>query len=209
MGAGREVGPLALPQNQERDRKVQGAKFISKYLNYSLGVQDEVAEVFARGKRVIVKHIEAQFGPGSLTETDIHYALDVLPLHGLPEDRDTGSDISGRSRLGLFDSSVAAKTHKWTDDEHELVLKTLRESPQYGIDFIEIVPQLAPMPWPSYDSVEDLDTILAIIDATQIPVEKVIAFEKENRNRPDVIEALEDLVEGDTEDEAVFINAGS
>lgn len=180
------------------------------YGAYTHGVREEVAEIFARGSRVIQKGLEAQFEPGGLTEEDVEIALSQLHLHGLPQDRETGAEVSGRSRLSLFDSEKYAKQHKLTDEEHDLIVTTLRESDRFGLDYIEITPQPAALPWNGYDNIDDAEKIVDLAVATETSIETVLAYERENKNRPQVIKALEQELEAqDAEEKPVVINAGS
>lgn len=184
------------------------ARFVSRYGAYSHGVREEIAEHFAKGTRVIQRGLEAQFGAHGLTDDDVQYALQTLAFHGLPEDRDTGLEVSGRSRLSLFDSEKYAKEKKLTDEEHDLIVDTLRESERNGIDYVEIVPLPATLPWNGYDKLTSAETIVEITIATETPVSSVLAYERENQNRADVIAALEEIGESEAED-AVVIDASA
>lgn len=186
------------------------ARFVSMYGGYSHGVQSEVSENFALGSRVMVRGLEAQFAPGGLTEDEIKFALTVLHLHGLPQDVDTGAEISGRSRLSLFDTEAYAKANKLTDKEHDLVVSTLRESHKNGIDYVELLPQPAVLPWNGYDKLDDAAKIVELAVETETSLETVLAYERENKNRKKVVAALEQEIESQgAVEKPVVINAGS
>lgn len=184
------------------------ARFVSRYGAYSHGVREEVAEYFATGRRVLQKGLQAQFVSAGLTDDEARYALEVLQFHGLPEDRDTGSNVSGRSRLSVFDSERYAKEHKLTDEESELIVTTLRESDRIGLDYVEITPQPAALPWNGYDKLTDPAMIVELTVATETAVADVLAYELENQNRDKVVSALEEILEESTDEEdAVVIDA--
>lgn len=178
------------------------------YGGYSHGVRPEVSEFFATGARVLVKGLEAQFAPGGLTEDEVKFALGVLHLHGLPQDVDTGAEISGRSRLSLFDTDEYAKEQKLTDADRDLVVSTLRESNRNGLDYVEIVPQPAVVPWGGYDKLDDAARIVELAVETETSLETVLAYERENKNRKTVVAAIEqELALQGADEQPVVINA--
>lgn len=182
------------------------ARFVSRYQRYSHGVREEIAETFSRGTRVLQRPLEAQFDPRGLTDYEKETAAGKLHFHGLPEDADTGIDVSPMSRMSLFDSEEAKKQYRWSDEEHDLVVDTLRESDRNGLDFIEVETPKRPAPWNGYDKLTDAEQIAKLTIATETPVETVLAYERENENRDDVIAALEEISEG-TEEKPVVIDA--
>jgi hypothetical protein len=181
------------------------ARFVARYARYSHGVREEIAEAFARGTRVIQKSLEAQFDPRGLTDFEKETAAQTLSFHGLPKDSETDSDVSPMSRLSLFDSEEAQKHYRWTDEEHDLVVDTLRTSDRNGLDFIEVSAPKRPAPWNGYDKLTDAKQIVELTLATETPVENVLAYERENEDREDVIAALEEIHE--PSDDAVVIDA--
>lgn len=171
------------------------ARFISRSKNYSHGIQDEVSEPFANGtKRVLTKGLEAKFEPRGVKPHEIEEASRRLHFKGIPEDKDTRRDVSPVPRLSLFDSEVAAKRLRWTEEEHELVVQTLRESDRNGQDFVEVLPVKVPAPWAGYDNLNDADRIAELALETET-VAAALAYERDNQKREDVLEALTGLLE--------------
>lgn len=185
------------------------ARFVARYRAYSHGVREEIAEQFARGTRVIQRSLEAQFDPRGLTDFEKESALEQLHFHGLPKDRDTDVNVSGMSRMSLFDSEAAQKHFRWTDEEHDLVVQTLRESDRLGLDYIEVATPKRPAPWNGYDKLTDPEQIVELTIATETSVENVLAYERENENREDVIAALEEVLEPSKDDTVVIDASGS
>lgn len=182
------------------------ARFVARYAAYSHGVREEIAEQFARGTRVIQKPLEAKFDPRGLTEFEKEKAQAELQFHGLPKDKETDSNVSPVSRMSLFDSEEAQKQNRWTDEEHDLVVNTLRESDRLGLDYIEVDSPKRPAPWASYDKLTDPEQIAELAVATGAPIADVLAYERENENRDDVIEALEEAL-GESDSDVVVIDA--
>jgi hypothetical protein len=178
----------------------QHGRFVSIYTKFSHGVRDAEVEHYATGKqKVLVDALEAQFGPNGVTEEDHEQAVKSLHFPGLPEDRETEGLVDPRSRLGVWDSEAAQKAFRWTDSDTDLVLKELRESDQNiangGNVFLEIEVAKMPAPWSSYDRLEDANRIAELAIETETDLLEVIAYEKENRNRPEVISALAELLD--------------
>lgn len=183
------------------------ARFVSRYGKYSHGVREEIAEQYARGTRIIQRPLEAQFDERGLTDFEKETAAQRLSFHGLPEDKETGHDVSPYSRLSLFDSEQARKHFRWTDEEHDLVVETLRESGMNGIEFIEVDQPKRPAPWNGYDNLTDAEQIIELAIATETPIADVLAYELENQKREEVIAALEELGADDETDDEVVITA--
>lgn len=119
---------------------------------------------------------------------------------------DTEQDVSPRSRMSVWDSEWAAKNEGLRPDEIEAVIKALRESSDYGIDFVEIKTAVAAKPWPTYDALEDADEIANTVTFLGLDPESVKAYEIENQNRQSVIDALENTTA--KAGEALVIDAG-
>ena len=182
------------------------ARFVSRYAAYSHGVREEISELTPLGRRVLQRSLEAQFDPRGLKDEEKQEAARRLSFHGLPESPDTASlefgvDLSPFSRLSLFDSEKAQKHFKWTDEETDLVVETLRDSEMNGIEFVEVTPVRAKAPWASYDKLVDAEQIVELAIATETPIADVIAYERENQNREDLLVALRDLLDDEQGDE--------
>lgn len=155
-----------------------------------------MVENYATGKQtVLVPHLEAVFDPAGLTDFEAEQAMARLPhLHtGLPHDTDTNEHVSPRFKIRLFDSEYAARANRWSDADHEFVVQALRDSTMNGIEYIEVEQAKRQPPWAKYDE-QDEETIIGLAEATG-QIETVLFYERENQNRPGVIEELESLLE--------------
>lgn len=183
------------------------ARFVSRYRAYSHGIRDEDSELTSRGRRVVERGLEAQFDPRGLTDYERETAASLMSFHGIPEDKESGRDVDVRGILSLFDSAKAKKHFKWTDEEEKLVVQTLRESERCGIDYVEVVQPRRPAPWGGYDKLTDVEQIVELAVATETPIGDVLAYERDNLNREDLIAALEELGATDPADGEVVITA--
>lgn len=181
------------------------ARFVAKYAGYVHGVRSEVLEHYATGQsKVLVRGLEATFNTRGLTDFEVEVGLTKLAHLGLAEDRDTEEHVSARSRLSLFDSEAASLENGWTDEEHDLVVRALRSSSENGLAYLEVETPRRPAPWSAYDSVTDVDRIIELIEATGSDPAYVAAYERENANRPEVLEAIEALGVDSSADEVVI-----
>jgi hypothetical protein len=156
----------------------------------------------------VQRGLEAQFDPMGLTEYEKEQALERLSFHGLPMNSDTETEVSPVSRLSVFDSEAAKKEKRWDDEEHDLVVQTLRESDRNGLDFIEVDAKVRPAPWKTYDNLTDPEKIVELATEIGVPITDVLAYERENENREDVVTALEEALDP-ADASAVVIDAGT
>lgn len=169
-----------------------GARFVSKYGAYRHIIVPEKASLNFDGVSIVTrKGLTAKFSREYTTSEDIALAMKTFTFPGLPEERNTEQPIHPKFRISTFESLTAQETYGWTDEERLLVEETLRNSPENGREFIEAVPEPAAKPWPTYDAT-DVDQIPEIAVATGV-VEETLAYERENANRAEVIEALEEV----------------
>lgn len=180
-------------------------RFVAYGASYSHGVQSELGEPTATGYRVTRRGLEAQFSTRGIKDHEIELAAKTLHVHGLPEDSIEGGPVSPRSRISVFDTEQAQRHFDWTDDERELVEKRLLESEMYGLELVKVDDPKRPAPWKGYDSLEDVERILAAVEATGVDVSEVIAYERENEDREEVIAALTELLP--EEEQSVVIDA--
>lgn len=101
----------------------------------------------------------------------------------------TVANISGH----FFDTDIAAREFGWADEEKEsveaLLLMKCRTVPMF-ISLVEKQHIAAPKPWATYDELS-VEAILEVALATRL-VPETLLYERENLQRPDLIEALED-----------------
>lgn len=100
--------------------------------------------------------------------------------------------------FGVFDTDWLA-----TDEERDLADAKLRD-PQYGgigIDYVEVIPVKVPAPWPNYDKLRNkrggatvAEQVGAKVLEDGYDATAVLAYERANANRDDVVKALEEII---------------
>lgn len=184
------------------------ARFIAQFANYSHGIRNPEFMILANGKtQDLVRGLEANFERGTLTEDEVQFGLKTFKFRGLNIDTTTNEHESGRNRLSGFDSLDAQIMNGWTDEERELVEKTLRNSPYIGNAFVELVAPPAVMPWPNYPNVESPEEIVKVALSIGLDLNEVLRYEKENRNAAPVVNALEDAIAGVPQEETITVEA--
>lgn len=181
------------------------ARFVSRYGNYSVGVQEASAERLGHdGKMIPAKRrLDANFQNRLVTDADLAVAVATFSFRGLPEDTDTNEHISPIWRVSVWDSEQARLTDGLTDDEIEQCIEALRRDPGYGQDHVEIAPAKIDAPLPNYDKLS-VEEILEVSKLLHVSHEDIAAYERENANR----EALLKRLEGVDADAGVVVNAG-
>jgi hypothetical protein len=178
------------------------ARFVSRYGNYSVGVQDKIVNNFGDGKSQVVKpRIDANFHNRFVTDNDFAVALSSFSFPGLPFDEETNSDISPRYRVSVWDSEWAKENEGLSEEEADLCISKLRFT--IGTDHAEVTQPPASVPFPSYDTLS-IEEILQIVKLTSIDPVSVVEYEKENQNRQGVIDGLEGRT---ADDDAIVVQA--
>lgn len=179
------------------------ARFVSRYGNYSVGVQSKVEEHYGTGEgRVLKRRIDAQFQNHLVSEEDFAVALASFVFNGLPHDEETNQNISPRYRVSVWDSEWAKANEGFSDEEIDLIIEKLRTDPMLGPDHLE-VDVASKAPFQNYDNLS-VPEVLKVIELTGTPVESVIAYERENANRSDLLKRLEGV---EASDDAVVVSA--
>lgn len=173
------------------------ARFVSQYLKYAHGIRSgRPARMGLNGTmEPEVSFLEAQFSHDPVTPKDALVAKSNLKFIAVPED-EAGNEIDPSYRVSVFDSEAAKLANGWSDEEEALVVEKLRESADLGNAFCEVLPDPILAPWPNYDST-DPDAILGIARQIDADLEQVLAYERENANRPGVVDALAAALEGE------------
>lgn len=164
---------------------------ISPHARYSIQVFEANEQVMmdARGHaftQVVSKPVIADFDRGGLTDWEQLAALETFNFSGLPE------GVNALTRIGTFDTEafVMRYPERERDEMQVQIDQRLRELQQrHPSEFIVVDPPVAERPWPSYDdnSVED---VLKFQEALRYSPEKIRLYELENKNRPELIEAM-------------------
>jgi hypothetical protein len=183
------------------------SRFIAKYAKYGHGIRAGRYMVLADGQRQeLTKELFVRFNRAVPTEEEQNLGIASLQHAGLPHDRDTEEHFSPRSRISGFDTEAAQEMYGWTDGEREIVETVLRNSSNYGVEFIEVTEKPVAQPWPTYDSMDDVKQILQAAELIGVPLEDVIKYEKANRNSDLIVTELEyALASGDPEAEEVLV----
>jgi hypothetical protein len=144
----------------------------------------------------------AQFHRGGLTEWEELAALERFDFSGLPE------GVNPLTRVSMFDTEAYVEQRYSNPDERAIVLKEIDErllhlSTLFPSEFLVVDKPAAVKPWPTYDDtpVEDVIVdgevasvgIFTMQGITGIKPETIRLYEVENKNRPEVIEAMETL----------------
>lgn len=184
--------------------KQQGLRAISIYRNYEgPTAQDERKMVLQDGQvQILQKGLSAKpWRWGDVTEWENLQAL----KHFESSFRGLGYDENPSHRLSTFDSLWAQEVNGWTDEEREIVEARVRSGPGNGVDYIVVDTPRVPAPWPAYDKLRPqgkrtvemvAEKIAETIAELEIDPQHVLAYERENENRPAVIAAVEALNAG-------------
>lgn len=176
-------------------------RFVSKYKRYTVVFQREIVEHYATGQsRELQPYLGCAFDLyGSMTPHEVVVARTAFSNYGLPTEVDNVTLIDPLYRFSVFDTELFAKEHGLDDAKREEMEAFLLSRPEYGGDYIMVEePRLAP-PWPTYDDfrgVRGLPTAAAIakkVSEDGFNVDDVIAYERQNANRSDVITELENI----------------
>lgn len=179
------------------------ASYISKYRTT---LQRESAQYFAPGqKNVIQPRVVAQFRAGvpDFVVAALRKRWPKMPvIH--PSVGSPDGPVPWHSVCSVWDSKEAQHQYGWTDAERQEFEEKMKAHPRYGIRFIEVVREKIPAPWPAYDKLVAVgrrtidmvaDTIASKVREDGYSPEAVIAYERENLNRPEVIEALANITD--------------
>lgn len=151
-----------------------------------------------QGRRVSPRQrkLVAQFVRGGAPPWIVEQARERFDFRG----RGDGEPIE--MMIGVFDSAMAAKQHRWSEDEHDAVVREIRDTvnPYW---FIAEQPQV-PAPWPTYDALtvqgrrtaeavaaENVETAAKI----GVPLGDLVAYEAQNRNDERILAAYRAALE--------------
>lgn len=168
------------------------ARFVSSHRNYSHGVRPHVAAHLGPDGKMVPeqRELSADFSPDLRNEEDTAVALASLKFLGLPIYED-GRPVAPHYRISVFDSEIARLQNGWTEEEEALVVEALHKSGHEGSMFVEVVPVPTDKPWNGYDELSDADRIVELALAIGADLQQVASYERENKNRPGVISAVE------------------
>ena len=144
------------------------------------------------GKR---KRLVAQFQRGGAPDWVVGEAEKRFDFKGRGDGEPT------QMMIGVFDSAQTAAAYKWSEEEHDVVVRHLRDT-QNPYWFVAEQPKV-PAPWPTYDNLvvqgqrtwekvaaKNIETA----SDTGISLESLVAYEKQNRNDERILAAYEQAV---------------
>ena len=182
------------------------ARFVSQHRNFNHGVRNaKEAHLGPDGKMVPeVTALDAQFTPDLRNDEDLAFAVSTFNFRGLPI-YESGKEIGPSYRVSVFDSEIARGQNGWTAEDEATVVAALRASGMNGTAFAELIPAPAEKPWNGYDEVEDAARIVELALAIGADLTKVLAYEAENQNRPEVTAELKIAIAA--ADETIVVSA--
>lgn len=172
------------------------ARFISPISGLRIVAVHEQVEVLASGlPKIVAPGYTAEFQQSDVTEWEREYARQHFQFRGTAMAMD-GSPLDPLTRVSAFDSLTIK-------DEalRKRVEQALLARPDYGkADGFAMVerPRL-PAPFPAYDAMKakgqrtTAEVIVAAVREGGYKPSDVLAYERQEKDRPEVIEALEQL----------------
>src|SRR5262249_29629516 len=172
-------------------------RFISRFGRYGVAIRPQIQEAYATGMvKVIQTPLDAMFHEGRLLPNERELAVTHWAFNGSYQERDEVTTVAPDYRIGAFDSIETQLDRQGTNEERKQVEAELVSLAERYPNDLMVVPEtvLAP-PWPRYDSFEgSTDKLLAKISEDGYAVSDVLAYERANQNREDVITALEQML---------------
>jgi hypothetical protein len=162
-------------------------------------LRDTTTEYAPNGAAIKVNPaLSVQFRPAAGAPDWAREAVRNLPNFGAG----VGLDEDPFSRVGGLDTDEEAKHQNWTPEEKEFVENALVKGSANGVEYVVCSAPKTARPWSSYDEFVGEDAVAKIlytVDLTGAVPRDVLRYERENLDRPDVVAALEDLVEKEEE----------
>lgn len=199
-------------------------RFIAKYAAYQTCFKRDIVEEYASGGSSIRQPLwNCAFKPDRWLEHEAKAARAVFLNFGMPVEPDGVTAIDPVYRFSVFDTEEYQAEHKDDmvyppfkpfDDEMRVELEQwLLNHADYGNAFIMVeAPRLEP-PWPKYDEfrgVRGMPTGQRVAERVLedgYDILEVLAYERANKNRSDVVDALEALLAPEPADDSVLVVA--
>lgn len=173
-------------------------RVIARYGRYAVQVRPQITEAYATGHtRVIQGQLIAHFHEGLITPEERAIAKQRWSFNGFYQEQDEVTQVEPDYRIGLFDSTVAQAQQGWSDEDRRVVEDELvRLSIEYPTTLIVVTQEQALPPWPNYDLFTgSLNDLCRKVVEDGYPLEGVLAYEEENQDRPEVVQALKQLID--------------
>lgn len=173
-------------------------RFISnsaKYATWPIPPQERLGP---NGKLVLDDPGEmAQFRAGTVLPYEREIGLKQFTFPGLPRDADTGQEIDPSFRLSAYDTDVEAIQRNWTPERKKAVEQAMLKSDDLGVRFILVEAPKIPAPFPTWDELRGRgqrttpELLCERVRELGLDIEQAIAYETQNLQRQEVIDALE------------------
>lgn len=194
------------------------ARFLSKFARYEVAVLPPEIKLVqgVRGpeETTVRDKVSANFEPGGLTEYEVRHVEEWMPemRRGMPSQEASIVMSGGQAvategvhnvlyRVGRYDTDERAALYGWDAETKAAVEANLRKKDGYGVDFIESVPPAQQAPWPNYNRFSSVEKILERVVEDGYDPNHVLAFEQENKNRQEIVAALQNYLAAQAVDE--------
>lgn len=166
--------------------------FISPHPGYILAGIKQQKNVYheASGELIdTIPGIDAEFIHGGVPEWAQEIALENKQFQqrwgGLPE------GVDPRMYIAKYDTRMEQDANGWDDETREMVENTLLKHSDFGSRYVvaETPKELDLPPWPNYDDIQ-WRQIVPTGREIGADFEYILAYEREHKNRPGVIEQL-------------------
>jgi hypothetical protein len=188
-------------------------RFISKSAKYQTCFKRDVVEHFATGEsRTLQPLWNIEFQPDGWLAHELAEAKARFINRGLPTELDEVTTVDPTYRFGSFDTAAFQREHasEGFDDARRVEMEEwLLQHPDYGHMFFEVAAPTLDPPWPTYDKFRGNQgmalpaRIAEKVREDGYDVGEVLAYERANANREDVVAALEELAAGEPAEELV------
>lgn len=182
-------------------------RFISQYRAPIVSVRQQIVDEFANGKSQIRQHgVDCEFRHANVLPHEKELARQRFKFHGMLQEEDEATPVDPVSgygaRLSGFDTDDSELVGRWAqwDRQENLPVGTIKaevearlvelQGPSFFL--VETVKLLAP--WPKYDALRGPnipERIAKTVADLGLDPQAVIAYERQEKGRDDVIAAVE------------------
>lgn len=139
------------------------------------------------------QQILCEFQQGGLSPWEVELGLKSFHFAGQPDE----NVVPKENRLSVFDTETWQMQFGADDATREFVELRLKQDQMYGQDYIAVDEQRHRIPWPTYDAIEDLPTLVEMLNllgynSTPEDIEMIRLYEHQNQKRPEFLEWLND-----------------
>jgi hypothetical protein len=175
-------------------------RFIAKYAKYAVQVRPQVVEAYATGAtKIIQTQLTAQFTIDLTTPEEKAIARQLWSFNGFYQEEDLVTIREPDYRISAFDTRLAQMEVGWSDEERETVEQALSAiAIRTPGDVLLIEEKRAEPPWPTYDTYNGTRVqFLKKLHEDGYELADVLAYERENQNRDEVVATLEQALEAE------------